>query len=34
MMKDMVIIELIEIMHVPVSQMDSIIAEWQFREKA
>ncbi|MDT0125697.1 DNA-binding protein [Paenibacillus sp. RRE4] len=34
MMKDMVIIELIEIMHVPVSQMDSIITEWQFREKA
>ncbi|MGQ8872514.1 DNA-binding protein [Paenibacillus sp. TSA_86.1] len=34
MMKDMVIIELIEITHVPVSQIDSIIAEWQFREKA
>ncbi|KAA8786682.1 DNA-binding protein [Paenibacillus amylolyticus] len=34
MMKDMVIIELIEIMYVPVSQMDTFIKEWQFREKA
>ncbi|PZT55772.1 HIRAN domain-containing protein [Paenibacillus silvae] len=34
MMKDMLIIELIEITHVPVPQMDSMMADWQFREKA
>jgi hypothetical protein len=36
MMQDIVIIELIEITHVPVlqKQIDSIIVEWQFREKA
>lgn len=31
MMKEMVIIELIEITHVPISQKDSIIADWQYR---
>lgn len=34
MMRDMVIMELIEMSHLPVPQMDSLIKGWQFREKA
>lgn len=33
-MKDMIIVELIEMMYVPVPHMDSFIADWQSREKA
>ncbi|MGV2962339.1 HIRAN domain-containing protein [Paenibacillus sp. AGC30] len=34
MMRDMVIMELIEMSHISVPQMDSLIKGWQFREKA
>ncbi|MFC9709166.1 HIRAN domain-containing protein [Paenibacillus sp. NPDC056933] len=33
-MKDMIIVELIEMMYVPVPHMDSFISDWQSREKA
>ncbi|PAD31080.1 HIRAN domain-containing protein [Paenibacillus sp. 7523-1] len=33
-MKDMIIVELIEMVHVPISQMESWITSWQSREKA
>lgn len=33
-MKDMIIVELIEMVHVPIPQMESWITSWQSREKA
>ncbi|WP_440111794.1 HIRAN domain-containing protein [Paenibacillus sp. QZ-Y1] len=33
-MKDMIILELIEMVHVPVPHMDAFITSWQSREKA